>query len=201
VALLETSLDEEKSVKSAGTVVLLDEKECTNWGECEVAPPPFFAALVLGGGHGDAFGVLLPAGPVAPVAAVAALVPFALAFKTPNGCCCSVVDPPLTFKPRLLVVVATESMTDCCTQTRCNCSLGKQLAVCLELLGTTSRGGPLEIPLLLEKVVNDGNGGDIVSTQLGQDSIPDMQIGGNLGGIGRVAQFFFPAHAPRIGLR
>lgn len=56
VVLLETSLDEEKSVKSAGTVVLLDEKECTNccWGEtcCNEPPaaaaaPLFAAALVL----------------------------------------------------------------------------------------------------------------------------------------------------------
>jgi hypothetical protein len=166
VVLLDTSLDEEKSVKSAGTVVLLDEKECTSWGECDAPPPPpFFAVFALEaacsgcGGHCDAF-VLLPV-------AVTAFVPFGLAFKSPNGCCCcSVVDaPPLTFTPRLLVI--TESMTDCCTQTRCNCSLCK-LAVCLGLLGITSRGGPFELlPLLLEKVVNDDSG-DIVSIKLGR---------------------------------
>jgi hypothetical protein len=198
VVLLETSLDEEKSVKSAGTVVLLDEKECTNWGDdCEAPPPPpFFAALALEaacngcGGQGDVFVLLLEDPEAAP-----AIVPFVLAFKRPNGCCCcsDVAVPPRTFMPRLLVVAAiTESMTDCCTHTRCNCSLSR-LAECVLglLLGTTSRGGPFELlPLLLEKVVNDGNGGG--------DMVGEMILWGNFWGIiGRVAQFYFPAHAKK----
>jgi hypothetical protein len=141
VVLLETSLDEEKSVKSAGTVVLLDEKECTSWGEaccccCDelLAPLPFVMALVLsggGGGHGDTVAlVLLPV--------VAELELFVFPFERPNGCCetdrtvvvMAVCVVPLLFMLllllllplRLLVVnVATVSMTDCCTQTRCNC--------------------------------------------------------------------------------